>query len=235
MSWWQIMKKAVILQSNYIPWKGYFHLIQKADYFVFLDTAQYTKRDWRNRNKIKTPSGLKWLSVPNNGTQSKKINEVIIDNSTKWYEKHFQTLMNNYKNCKYLDDYYDFLQTVYIKTKWYNLSEMNQFLIKEISKFLGIETIFCNSSDFDLKDGKNEKIISILKQLQANHYITGTSAKSYIDISLFEAEGITVEFMNYPDYPTYKQPWGRFEHNVSVPDLLFCEGPNAANFIWNLK
>ncbi len=227
------MKKVAILQSNYIPWKGYFHIIRKVDYFVFLDTAQYTKRDWRNRNLIKTPEGLKWLSVPNNGTQMMKINEVEIDNKSKWFENHFKTLENCYKKAKYFKDYSCFLEKIYLKTKWQKLSELNQIMIKEISKLLGIQTIFCNSTEFELVAGKNDKIISIMKQLQADYYLTGPSAKSYLNVSKFAKNNIKVEFMNYPKYPEYPQPWGNFEHKVSILDLLFCVGHDAPGFIWN--
>ena len=226
------MKKVAILQSNYIPWKGYFHIIQKVDYFVFLDTAQYTIRDWRSRNLIKTPQGLKWLSVPNNGTQKMKINEVEINNKTKWFEKHFRTLEMSYHKTKYFQNFSTFLEKVYLKTKWQKLSELNQFLIKEISNLLGLQTIFCNSDEFELVAGKNDKIISIMKQLQADYYLTGPSAKSYLDISKFEKNDIKVEFMNYPDYPEYSQLWGKFEHNVSIFDLLFCVGQDAPEYIW---
>jgi len=228
------MKKVAILQSNYIPWKGYFHIIQKVDYFVFLDTAQYTKRDWRNRNLIKTPEGLKWLSVPNNGTQKMMINEVQIDNDSKWFEIHFKTLENCYKKTKYFKDYSCFLEKVYLKTRWQKLSELNQFMIKEISKFLGIQTIFCNSDEFNLVEGKNKKIISIMQQLQSNYYLTGPSAKSYLDVQKFKENNIKVEFMNYPKYPEYPQSWVNFENNVSILDLLFCVGQDAPNYIWEI-
>ncbi|RLC50865.1 MAG: hypothetical protein DRZ79_03720 [Candidatus Cloacimonadota bacterium] len=227
------MKKVAILQSNYIPWKGYFHIIQKVDYFVFLDSVQYTKRDWRNRNRIKTPTGLKWLSVPNNGSQSVTIEEVKIDNSRKWYEKHFRSLLGSYGKCKYFGDYYDFLKKTFLQTKWEYLSELNQYLIKEISNFLGLPTIFCNSNEFELEREKNDRLISILKQLQATYYLTGPSAKFYLNFEKFRKNGITVEIMNYPDYPIYRQPWGNFVHEVSILDLLFCEGKNASKFIWH--
>ena len=228
------MKKIGIIQSNYIPWKGYFHIIKKVDCFVFLDTVQYTKRDWRNRNIIKTPDGLKWLTVPNNGTQSMKINEVLIDNTSKWNIDHLKTLTLNYKKCKYFDYYYNFLETVYLKKNWKKLSDLNQFCVREISKFLNIKTIFKDSSEFKLKSGKNEMLVSIIKHLKGDYYVSGPSAKSYIDISIFEKNSIQREFMNYPNYTIYNQPWGDFNHNVSILDLLFCEGPDAPNFIWDL-
>ncbi len=229
------MKKIAILQSNYIPWKGYFHIIQKVDHFVFLDTAQYTIRDWRNRNRIKTPAGLQWLTVPTNGTQSMKINKVQIDNSTDWRKKHLQALERNYKKCRYFEQYFKLFQSILIRENWENLSDLNQILIKEISGKLGIDTIFSDSRKFELMEGKNEKIISIIQQLNGDHYITGPAARSYIDPEIFKRNNIKLEYMDYSNYPVYNQPWREFAHNVSVLDLLFCEGPNSSEFIWNVS
>ena len=226
------MKKIAIVQSNYIPWKGYFHIIQKVDHFVFLDTAQYTTRDWRNRNQIKTPEGLKWLTIPTNGTQSMKINEVKIDNSTDWRRKHLKSLEKSYGKCKYLNKYFELFHNILMKKNWENLSDLNQLLIKEISRMLSINTIFSDSRELELMEGKNEKIISIIQQLNGDHYITGPSARYYIDHELFQKNNIKLEYMDYSNYPVYSQPWGMFTYNVSVLDLLFCEGPVSPEFIW---
>lgn len=225
------MKKIAILQSNYIPWKGYFHIIKKVDHFVFLDSVQYTIRDWRNRNKIKTPSGSLWLTIPTDGTQSMKINEVEIDNSQNWKEKHLKSLRMNYSGCKNFMKYYKPIETIY-KKKWIKLSHFNQSLIKEICTFLNIDTKFSKSSDYCVEDGKNEKIISIVKQLEGTHYLTGPAAKSYIDTDFFKMNGIKISYMDYSHYKEYKQPWGKFDHHVSILDLLFCVGPQSAKYIW---
>jgi len=226
------MKKIAILQSNYIPWKGYFHIIQKVDHFVFLDTAQYTPRNWRNRNRIKTPEGIQWLTVPTNGTQSMEINEVKIYNSTDWRKKHLNALDRNYNKCRYFEQYFELFRNILLRKNWGNLSYLNQLLIKEISKQLGINTFFSDSREFELIEGKNEKIISIIQQLNGDHYITGPTAKSYINPEIFKRNNITLEYLDYSNYPIYNQPWGKFTHYVSVLDLLFCEGPNSTEFIW---
>ncbi len=227
------MKKIAIVQSNYIPWKGYFHIINKVDHFVFLDTAQYTCRDWRNRNLIKTPNGEKWLTVPTDGTQSKKINEVIIDNSTNWQNDHYQALKHNYSRCKFFKDYIPMLEEIYIKMEWTNLSELNQYLIRKIAKTLNIDTQFHNSNEFILPPGKNEKIISIIHKIGGIHYVSGPSAKNYINPELFEINSIKVEFMDYSNYLQYPQPWNEFVHGVTILDLLFCTGSQAAKYIWS--
>ena len=226
------MKKIAIIQSNYIPWKGYFHIIQKVDHFVFLDTAQYTNRDWRNRNRIKTHEGLKWLTVPTNGTQSMKINEVKIDNSTNWREKHLKSLEKSYGKCKYFNKYFELFYNILMKKNWENLSDLNQLLIREVSRMLDINTFFSDSREFKLVEGKNEKIVSIIQQLNGEYYITGPAAKSYVDPETFKRNNIKLEFMDYSNYPVYNQSWGEFAHNVTILDLLFCEGFNSSEFIW---
>ncbi len=227
------MKKIAIIQSNYIPWKGYFHIIQKVDHFVFLDTAQYTCRDWRNRNLIKTPDGKKWLTVPTDGTQSKKINEVKIDNSTNWQYDHYQTLKHNYSCCEYYKDFIPLLDEIYMKKEWISLSELNQYFIRKIAKILNIKTQFHNSNEFILPPGKNEKIISIIHQMGGTHYVSGPSAADYIKPELFEINGIDLEFMDYSNYLQYPQPWNEFIHGVTILDLLFCTGSQAAKYIWS--
>jgi len=226
------MKKVAILQSNYIPWKGYFHIIQKVDHFVFLDTAQYTSRDWRNRNQIKTPEGLKWLTVPSNGTQSMKINEVKIDNSVDWRKKHLKALGKNYRKCRYFQRYFELFQNILMSKNWKNLSNLNQLLIKEIAGILSIKTTFSDSGEFKLMEGKNEKIISIIQQLNGDSYLTGPAAKSYIDPEMFKRNNIKLEYIDYSNYPVYRQPWGKFAHKVTIFDLLFCEGSDSPQFIW---
>ncbi|MBT3169009.1 MAG: WbqC family protein [Candidatus Cloacimonetes bacterium] len=225
------MKKVAILQSNYIPWKGYFHLIQKADHFVFLDNVQYTTRDWRNRNRIKTPSGSKWLTIPTNGNKKMMINEVTFINSS-WIDKHLKSIRLNYSKTPFFQYYYSKIKAEYLSKKWENLSKLNQHLIKFISNELGIKTKFYNATDFINATGKNERLISIIKQLQCDYYITGPAAKDYLNTKLFADNGITIEIIDYSKYIPYVQPFGKFEHDVSVLDLLFCVGKNATNYIW---
>ncbi|MBN1326996.1 MAG: WbqC family protein, partial [Candidatus Cloacimonetes bacterium] len=136
------MSKVAIIQSNYIPWKGYFHIIRQVDHFVFLDNVQYTQRDWRNRNLIKTPSGIIWLTVPNNGTQTMLIEDVLIDNSSLWYKDHLKTLICSYKRCRHFDFFFNFLENIYLGHNWKKQSELNQFLIREISQIMNINTEF---------------------------------------------------------------------------------------------
>ncbi len=225
-------KKVVILQSNYVPWKGYFHLIQKADYFVFLDSVQYTPRDWRNRNQFITPNGLKWLTVPVHGHQSLMINQVKIDMSQKWQKQHYEFLNHNYKKAPYFNQIQPLLEEIYLNQQWIYLSELNQFLIKKISSQLGLNTVFYNDREFPLINEKHKRIINIIKELGAEVYLTGPKALSYLDPNYFYTQDIRLEVMTYPSYPDYPQLWNIQEQKVSILDLLFHQGNQAGNFIW---
>lgn len=226
------LKKTAILQSNYIPWKGYFDIINYVDEFIFFDDVQYTIRDWRNRNKIKTPNGLEWLTIPVEvkGKYFQKINETkIIEND--WNKKHFKTIIQNYSKAKYFKEYKDIFEELYLSSNEEYLSEINYKFIKEINKILNIKTKLSLSSDYKLIEGKNEKLISLCKQTKANYYLSGPSAKDYIDEKLFEAENIKVIWMDYSGYKEYNQLYSPFEHGVSIIDLIFNEGPNSYKFM----
>ena len=142
-------RKVAMLQPNYIPWKGVFDLIHRVDVFVFYDDVQYTKKDWRNRNKIPTANGELWLTVPvlTKGKRIQRICDVEIDEKINWQEKHYKTLCLNYCKSPFFEQYRYLLEDFYIEHKWKNLSEMNIYMTKEISKILGIKTEFICASD----------------------------------------------------------------------------------------
>ena len=214
--------KAVILQSNYIPWKGYFHLIHEADVFIFYDEVKYTKNDWRNRNKIYTPNGMQWLSIPIESTAVKlKINKVDII-SQRWQEHHYKSLYYGYKRAPFFSQLEKILKEVYIESRWNNLSELNQHLIKKISSLIGIQTKFLDSENFNLEGNRVERLINLLKDAGASEYISGPSAKEYLSGSenLFSEVGIQLTYMQYPSYPVYPQLYEPFRHDVSIYDLV---------------
>ncbi len=226
------MKKIAILQSNYIPWKGYFDLINMVDEFVLYDDMQYTRRDWRNRNKIKTPNGPIWLSIPVEvkGKYFQKINETII-NEADWNKKHWQTIVHNYSKTKYFKDYKEFFEHLYLSCDEKLLSQINYKFIVAINEILGIQTKLRWSSEFDLVDGQTEKLLGICKQSNADIYLSGPAAKDYFDENLAKQENIAVEWMDYSGYDEYTQLHQPFEHGVSILDLIFNEGPNATKFM----
>ena len=229
-----MVKKIAILQSNYIPWKGYFDLIHSVDEFVLYDDVQYTRRDWRNRNKIKTPQGLAWLSIPVDvkGQYYQKIRDTRISNK-QWASKHWHSIQHNYAKAPYFSHYRDVFEDIYCKqvTELEFLSEINFTFIKAINEMLGITTTIRWSDDFDLVEGKSERLLEICKASQASHYISGPAAKDYLDSALFEANDIQLDWMDYGNYQEYEQCFGEFDHAVTILDVLFCTGPRASDLV----
>jgi len=227
--------KVAILQSNYIPWKGYFDIIHDVDYFVFYETVQYTKNDWRNRNKIKTPQGTYWLTVPTGTDLGRQIYEVKIADA-HWQKKHWKTIAQYYSKAPYFSRYQDFFKSVFLENKWETLSELNQFLIKSIARdFLGITTQFGDSREYIHVGDKQERLINLLKATDASTYVTGPAGKAYIDDAKFRAAKIDVVYKSYAGYPEYPQFHPPFDHFVSIVDLLFHVGPDSPYFIWGWR
>lgn len=231
-----VTKKVGILQSNYIPWKGYFDLINIVDEFILYDDMQYTRRDWRNRNKIKTPNGSQWLTIPVSvkGKYSQSIKDTKI-NDNSWVQKHWSTIKQNYSKAKYFKDYKDVFEELYLNSKEDSLSLINYKFIIAINTILDINTKILWSSDFDLADGKTERLLGICKDCKATEYISGPAAQGYLDEELFGKENIKVSWMDYSNYPEYPQVYPPFEHAVTVLDLIFNEGPNAKKYMKSFK
>ena len=228
-------RRVAILQSSYIPWKGYFDIIHDVDLFIFYDDVQYTLRDWRNRNRVKTARGAEWLTIPTNGTQQHLICDVQFTDP-KWQIKHWETLRHVYGKAPYFERYRPFLQDVYLGQHWTHLSKLNQYLIKEISReFLGISTRFADSRQYHAVDTKQERIKDLLKKAGATLYVSGPSAQSYIDEAEFAQTGIKLTCKDYSGYPEYPQFHQSFEHGVTILDLLFHMGPDAPYYIWGWR
>lgn len=226
------MKKIAILQSNYVPWKGYFDLIAAVDEFILYDDMQYTKRDWRNRNQIKTPQGLKWITVPVKvkGRYFQKINETEID-GTGWAQDHWGSIVANYKKAPYFDQVAEWLAPFYLEHKYEFLSELNKSLITTVCQQLGIATKITSSTDYDLADGQTERLADLCQQAGGREYISGPSAKNYIEERVFSEKDIKLTWFDYSGYPEYPQLWGDFSHAVSIIDLIFNCGKQAPDYM----
>ncbi|MDX4065357.1 WbqC family protein [Aliarcobacter skirrowii] len=225
------MKKIAILQSNYIPWKGYFDLINMVDEFIFYDEVQYTKNDWRNRNKIKTPQGIQWLTIP---VRQESLDQKIKDTKTsdkKWNIKHWRTISQNYSKAKYFKDYKDIFEELYLTCEEEYLSQINYKFITTINEILEIKTKLRWSSEFELVDGQTEKLLGICKDCSADIYLSGPAAKDYFNEELAKQENIKVEWMDYSGYKEYEQLNPPFEHGVTILDLIFNEGDRAKEFM----
>lgn len=229
------MKRVVILQSNYLPWKGYFDLINDAELFIFHDDLQYTKNDWRNRNKIKGLNGLEWLTVPAGTDEHRLICEVELKDAT-WQRKHWGKIFDSYRAAPYFKRYQSFFEDFFLGRPWSNLSELNQTLIRHIAKeFLGVKTSFGDSREYALTCRKQDRVLELLGKVGAKCYISGPAAKSYIEAERFEAAGIELAWKDYSGYPEYPQRFPPFEHGVSILDLIFCVGPDAPWYIWGWR
>lgn len=225
------MASVAVLQSNYIPWKGYFDIIHDVDTFIFYDDVQFTKNDWRNRNRIKTAQGLQWLSVPVGQDIRRTIREVEIPDA-RWQRKHFESLRQNYGKAPHFTFVLPLLEETYLKTTWTTLSSLNHFLVTSISELLGIRTRFEDCGRYTLAGARQERLLSLLEAAGATTYVSGPSGSDYMDVAEFEKRGIKVVFKDYSRYPEYPQFHPPFEHRVSVLDLLFHTGPEAPRYIW---
>ena len=219
-----------MLQSNYIPWKGYFDIIADVDLFVFYDDVQYTKNDWRNRNVIKTRGGCRWLTVPVHASLGMAICDVEIA-GTYWARKHWKTLHQSYSHAPYFDFFAPFLEDIYLRRTWTRLSHLNQHLIVSIAGFLGLNTQFVHSHDFKVEGKRLDRLLNVLRSVGSTTYVSGPAARKYIDENRFRDEHIQLIYKSYSDYPQYDQLYPPFEHSVSILDLLFHTGPDAVQYV----
>jgi hypothetical protein len=223
-------KKVAILQSNYIPWKGYFDLIASVDEFIIYDDVQFTKNDWRNRNQIKTPRGLEWLSIPVGQDISRRICDVTLP-AGGWRESHISKLRQNYKGASHYTEIEALLLPIYADTSHATLSALNRDILEAICGYLGVTTTISNVWDYPSGSGQTQRLVDVCVAAGASHYISGPAAKSYLDEAAFTARGIAVQWFDYAGYPEYPQFWGEFVHGVSILDLLFHCGKDAPRFM----
>lgn len=228
------MTSVAICQSNYIPWKGYFDLIRSADHFVLYDCMQYTRRDWRNRNLVPTESGTKWLMIPVKvkGRYHQKISETMISDPL-WAMKHWSSLCATYKKAPFFDDVAAVIEPLYLDASQLDfLSEINFLFIKTITNLLNIPTTLHWSSSFDFKEGRTERLLRICQTLGATTYVSGPSAKAYINEEIFKKKNVNVNWLEYNSYPEYRQLHEPFNHHVTILDLFFNVGiENACDFL----
>lgn len=222
--------KVGIIQSNYIPWRGYFDFIDSVDVFVFHDDLQYTKNDWRNRNKIKTNSGLFWLTVPvKYDRTSQLISETEIDYSQQWVKKHINIFRENYQKSPYFRDISDPFFEI-ISRRYNSISELNVEIIKLIMQKLSIKTTLRMSCELDPVGIKTDRVMDILTKTAATTYLSGPAAKDYLDVNIFKENKIHLEYKSY-DYTPYPQQFGEFTGSVTVLDLIANCGPDSLRYL----
>ncbi|NMC99883.1 MAG: WbqC family protein [Bacteroidales bacterium] len=226
--------RVAISQPTYLPWMGYFGLLDSVDLFVFFDDVQYSQSEWSNRNKIKNPftDDWIWLTVPVvYGGHHTMINQMIIDNSTDWKKKHWQSIFHFYSKTKHFSEYKDEIKTIYDRD-WKGLCEINIAIIKIISKMLKIKIpeYICASELTDVSGNKTDRLISILEKIKANEYLSVTGTKKYIEPQKFVERNIKLYWFDY-NHPTYEQAGKFFSSHMSVLDLLFNCGSDSLKHI----
>ena len=225
-------KTVAIVQSSYIPWKGYFDLVNMVDEVILFDDVQYTRADWRNRNRIKTKQGLLWLTIP--VAVKGKYHQAIKDTTIaepKWTAEHWRSIVAHYTKAPHFREYADVFASIYQGLDEPSLSQVNRRFIEAICSVLGITTKITWSMEYEVVDGKTERLVELCRQAGATDYLSGPSAQAYIEPELFEAANVNLHYMDYSGYPEYPQIHPPFEHAVSVLDLLFCTGPRARAYM----
>lgn len=219
------MTRVAIVQSNYVPWRGYFDLMRQVDHFVLLDDVQYTRRDWRNRNRIKTADGPRWISIPvvTKGRYEQRIDETrILDPG--WTRSHWSALAQAYRRAPHFEAIAGVLAPIYAELQAELLSEVNLVFLQCVRELLGIHTPITRSSEYATAGERNRRLLDICLATGATQYVSGPLARDYLDVELFAREGVDVAWFDYSGYRPYEQLHGAFEPSVSIVDLLFCTG-----------
>jgi hypothetical protein len=230
--------RCVILQPSYIPWRGYFDLIHRADLFVFYDDVQYDTRGWRHRNRVKSPEGSVWLTIPVHAkgaqTLSRPIHSIETSSTGNWPAEHLRKLERLYSAAPFYADYREWLSSIY-RNPPSLLADFTIATTRELASMLGItRTRFMRSSELPAHGTKTDRLLSILEHVGATQYLSGPSARDYIEADKFERAGIELEWMTY-QYPEYPQLYPPYDPGVTILDLLFMTGPEAPDYIWGRR
>jgi hypothetical protein len=223
-----------ILQPGYLPWLGFFEQIYKSDVFVVYDDVQYDKEGWRNRNRIKTANGIQWLTVPVYVKLSDcpLIMDVKIDNKSDWRKKHLNSIKMSYSKAPFFKDYINIFEEAYT-AQWDLIVDIDMFFILKLAACLGMEDKkIVRSSTLGISGDRDNRLISICKELGADTFYEGAAGKNYIDVDYFARNGVKVEFQEYT-HPVYKQLYGDFVPYLSVIDLLFNHGQESMDILVN--
>ncbi|MFC4438204.1 MULTISPECIES: WbqC family protein [Natrialbaceae] len=216
-------RTVAIHQPNYLPWLGYFHKLHRSDVFVVLDDVEYTSNSWINRNKIKTPDGWTWLTVPVRSSDESIAAVEIADD--EWRDTHRKSLQQNYGKAAYFDETIEFFERTYARS-WDSLCELNVHLVQELADRIGLECTFVRASTLDVDATNSERIVRLCEESGADRYLSGDGARSYNDRSKFEAADVSLEYQSF-DHPQYEQRFDGFVPNLSIVDALMNVGPDG--------
>jgi hypothetical protein len=220
-----------IVQSCYIPWKGFFDLIGRCDEYVIYDSAQFVKQHWFNRNRIKTPNGTKWLSIPvvTSSRLGQPINQVEI--AKPWADQHWSAIKLSYGRAPFFTQFESTVKAWYEQAeKQTRLTSVNAIFVNGIAEMLGLKTQIVSDAVYPATGDRMERLLQIVQAAGATHYLSGPSAQAYFDESMFATANIATEWMSYDGYAEYPQLYGEFEHGVTILDLIFNAGPEAQRY-----
>lgn len=226
------MRTVAILQPGYLPWLGFFDQMSRADVFVYYDDVQYDKHGWRNRNRIKSSLGeSRWLTVPvfHTGLSKPKICEVEIQNDRPWGHKHIETIRQNYSKAPYFRVYFEELREI-LSRKWEKLVDLDIALCEVMCRWLGLERKTLRASELGIEGDRSGRLVNICRLLKAEKYLSGDSAQEYLDVPLFQARKIDVEWQKYT-HPVYPQLYGGFVSHLSTLDLLMNLGDESLSVL----
>jgi hypothetical protein len=225
-------KRVAILQSSYIPWKGYFDIINSVDEFILYDDVQFTRRDWRNRNRIKTPQGVRWLTIPvqTKGQYLQRIDETLVSDPG-WARSHWSAFLQSYSAAPFFAGYRPFFEELFLTCTETRLSSINRRFLEAVCEVLGIATRLSWSTEYSAHGSKTERLVSLCAAAGATSYLSGPSARDYIEDEQFQRAGIELSYMDYSGYPEYTQLYPPFEHGVTILDLIFNAGDKAPDYM----
>lgn len=220
------MVTVMVSQSNYLPWKGYFDLVRRVDVLVLLDNVQFTRRDWRSRNMIKTPHGVQWLTVPVRTPSGRgtSVSEAVISDSA-WAQSHLRAIELVYRRARYFGQAFGVLREL-LDPQEVLLSNLNERILRGLLEFMGLAVdIKASRGPIEAVDA-SKRILDLVQQSGGTRYVSGPAARTYLDVEMFTRTGVEVNFFEYPSYPEYEQFWPPFRHDVSIVDTLFHLGPD---------
>ncbi|MFH1569316.1 MAG: WbqC family protein [Gemmatimonadota bacterium] len=219
-----------IHQPQFMPWLGYFDKLDRCDHFVLLDTVQYKKNEWQNRNRIKTVQGGQWLTVPVRFSFPSRIREVAVNEDTNWRHKHWQSLVTNYSRAPHWEALEPALKELYGRP-WAELAELNRATVEMLAGALGIGTAVTWASQLEgIGEDPTGRLVDLCRALGADAYLSGADGASYMDLAQFEEAHIEVIFQQY-DHPTYPQLFGEFQSHLSALDLALNCSPDSLSIL----
>jgi hypothetical protein len=220
------------MQPTYLPWTGYFALMDEVDRFVFLDDVQFDHRSWQHRNRIRAGDSFQWLTVPVlvKGRRDQRIDEVEIDGTRPWQRKHLQAIVHGYARAPWLSEHRPWLEQIY-ENPPARLRDLNRRIIEVFAHRLGIRTPTCYSSELDVGGSRVEHLIGICRALDASEYLSPLGSSEYIeDDNRFPGAGIELRYQHY-EHPVYRQGFEGFISHLSALDLLLNEGPASRDVL----